>query len=75
MDSDFGNEDEIFKTPSSKRKRVKSNMGKARTSDKCDESEQSALDESDSEVTDTSGKQRSDYSFGKIRVFCKRQRI
>ncbi len=69
MDSDFGNEDEIFKTPSSKRKRAKANMEKARTSDKCDESEQSALDESDSEVTDTRGKQRSDYSFGKIRVF------
>ncbi len=70
LDSEFGNEDEIFKTPSSKRKRAKSNMEKARTSnDKCDESEQNALDETDSEVTDTSGKYRSDCSFGKIWVF------
>ncbi len=63
MDCELGNE-EIFKTPSTKRKRAKLNMERARTSDTCDESEQSALDESDSEVmtiVTVENRQRGDY--------------
>lgn len=72
MGSELGIEEQVFKTPSVKRKRAKLNMERLKTSsDKCDDGEQSTLDDSDSEANDNqnSDKQRSDYSFGKIRAF------
>lgn len=73
VDSESVNEDDIFKTPSSKRKRVKTKMERARNysdSDvKHDDSEHSTVDDSD-EVTDCKNRgKQSEYSFVKIRAF------
>lgn len=72
MCNELGKEEEVFKTPSTKRKRVKPNIERpGSSSNKFDDGEQSTLEDSDSEVTGNrnSGRLRSDYSFGKIRSF------